>query len=78
MGLFSSRPELNNTWAAIPGEPLDGDDPTPTIGDALTQTRLGVIPAGGDSSISIDLTSFSAPAGTAEVVEDVSSDGDGD
>ncbi|GGF43653.1 hypothetical protein GCM10010922_18980 [Microbacterium sorbitolivorans] len=50
MGLFQQRPEEQNEWAAIPGEPLD-KDPSDFLPPAPPSDLLGL----GGSSVTISL-----------------------
>ena len=77
MGLFSSRPESNNTWAAIPGEPLTDTTGAPQLDAPVATDALGIF-GGANLSFEIPLTVADAPQDPATTSEpqDIPEDAD--
>lgn len=61
MGLFSQRKDEENTWAALPGEPRDGQDAADTLDTAPAVDPLEI-------GLGAEVTSIVFPV--APVLED--------
>lgn len=53
MGLFTQRPEFNDEWAGIPGEPLDPETAAQRLADAAPVDTAGLLGGGAVESIVI-------------------------
>lgn len=69
MGLFSQRQDQENTWAALPGEPRDGQDAAETLDAASAVDPLEV-------GLGAQVTSIVFPV--APVLEDAADQSDGE
>lgn len=63
MGLFTQKPQEPSAWAALPGEPLEDDNPSERLDEAPAVDLFSV---GGTVSTSVVIPVAPTPPGPAE------------
>lgn len=66
MGLFTQKPQEPSAWAALPGEPLDDDNPANRLADPPPTDLLDLGVGGQSVTVTVAITAEPAEADAAD------------